>query len=131
MAGSKRGVAVAASELGLSPSEWDESLELEAFCKYPYEIKEIIEKSATCTGAQSLQLLCDLKLSCEGRQPMLVQLNPATPSLAERTRQTQERPWGVLHESIDTGRAVMAAELASRMFLLRPSNARLVQCFIT
>ena len=78
-----------------------------------------------------MQLLYDLKLSCEGQKPMQVELFPATASLRDRSRQMEERPWGVLHESIDVGRSVMATELEARMFLLRPSNARLVQCYMS
>ena len=53
--------------------------------------------------------------------------NPATASLAERTRKTEERPWGVLHESIDVGRLVMTEELESLMFRLMVAE-REIEC---
>ena len=40
-------------------------------------------------------------------------------------------PYGILNSFIDTARSVMAEELELRMFSLRPSNARLVQCYMS
>ena len=41
--------------------QWDANLQLEAFLKYPYSIKDTIEHKAYCTGAQGMMLLFDLK----------------------------------------------------------------------
>jgi hypothetical protein len=59
--GSKVGKAVAATELGLSSEDWEESQEMEGFLSYPYDIKETIEKRPITTGAQSMALFYDLK----------------------------------------------------------------------
>ena len=58
--GSKVGVAVPASELGISSLNWEESQEMEGFLAYPYDIKQTIELRGFCTGAQGLMLLYDL-----------------------------------------------------------------------
>jgi len=80
--GSKVGVAVPASELGLNNQDWQESLEYEAFTAYPYDIKESIEKKCFCTGAQSTQSMMlhhDLsKNFCESNAALTIKEFPAS-----------------------------------------------------
>ena len=90
--GSKAGHAVAASELGLSVLEWEESQEVEGFLAYSYDIKETIETRGYCTGAQSLMLLYDLKENfCHPSATLTIKEFPVTLSMANRDRKQVER----------------------------------------
>lgn len=105
-------------------------LELEAFLKYPYEIKQAIEHKVSCTGAMSMQLLYDLKILCESVEATLdVLLHPRSVSLKDRERETETR--NRFCEAVEFARQIMAEELHARKFVARPSNARLVQCYMS
>ena len=129
--GDRAGRAVPAVELGLTPAEWDEGIEMEAFLDRAYQTKELIEKgkqgSGLITGAQSLMLMHNLKNSCDAAKPLSVKLLPASPSLDDRDRVTEERSASLLGGCVTMARSVMATELTDRFFGERPSNARMVQ----
>eukprot|EP00966_Prymnesium_polylepis_P086516 2002415-Prymnesium_polylepis.1 len=136
--GSKVGRAVAASEMGLAHDDWEKTIELEAFVDQPFIIKETIEHgskagvvSGPVTGAQSLIMMADLMATCDLEEPLVVLLCPSTPSLADRIRTIEERPGGQLSSMIDQGRTILKEELDSRFFVARPSNTRLVQCYMS
>ena len=125
------GRAVAAAELGMSVTEWDEGIEMEAFLERPYQTKELIEKgkkgAGLITGAQSLMLMHSLRASCEVSKPLTVKLLPASPSLADRQRTLEQRNSISLGPCVVTAREIMITELNSRFFIERPSNSRMVQ----
>ena len=127
----KAGRAVAAADIGLTGTEWDEGIEVEAFLARPYQTKEIIEKgkkgAGLITGAQSLMLMHKLHSSCEASKPLSVKLLPASPSLQDRNRMVEQRTNSSLGVCVETARSVMRAELQDRFFGERPSNSRLVQ----
>ena len=129
--GSKVGNAVAASELGLSNEDWMVSQEFEAFLNYPFNIKETIEHSGICTGAQSMALLFDLKANFCTSSTLRIKDFPLTLKLEDRERTFEMKDVDELDESIITARKVLASELQARKFDLRPSNIRLVQCFMS
>ena len=77
---SKMGTPVAAAELGLSATEWEQSQEVEGFLAYPFQIKETIELRPYCTGAQGLALMYDLKQNfCNPNRYLEVRHLPANP----------------------------------------------------
>ena len=77
--GSKAGSAVPAMDLGLSPTDWEESQELEAFLAYAYDIKDTIEKRGFFTGAQGLMLLYNLKANyCSSDASLKIKEFPAS-----------------------------------------------------
>ena len=127
----KAGRAVPAVELGLSPTEWDEGIEMEAFLERSWQTKELIEKgkkgSGMITGAQSLMLMHNLNSSCDASKPLTVKLLPTSPSLEDRCRTTEERRASSLGVCVSTARSVMQEELQARFFGERPSNVRMVQ----
>ena len=127
----KAGRAVAAVELGLSATGWDEGIEMEAFLERPYQTKELIEKgkkgSGMITGAQSLMLMSNLMSSCQASKALTVKLLPPTPSLADRDRASEERQPDLLGMPVVRARSIMADELKDRFFGERPSNSRMVQ----
>ena len=129
--GDKGGRTVPAVELGLSPAEWDEGIEVEAFLERSWQTKELIEKgkkgSGLITGAQSLMLMHNLKSSCDASKPLTVKLLPPSPSLEDRCRATEERRASSLGVCVSTARSVMQEELQARFFGERPSNSRMVQ----
>jgi hypothetical protein len=129
---SRVGTAVPASALGLSSEQWDVSLEIEAYLDHPYQIKESIEHKGYVTGATSLFLLHDLKKGCADDKSLTVKAHPPTAKLADRVRQTETRKAEDLHSSISTARRIMVKELDERFFddAKRPSNTRLVQCWM-
>ena len=136
--GSKVGRAVAASEMGLTADDWEKTIELEAFVDQPFMIKETIEHgskaglvSGPVTGAQSLMMHADLMAANESDAPLTVSLCPPTASLKDRERITEERPGSQVSSMIDTARSVLVEELESRFFVARPSNTRLVQCYMS
>ena len=136
--GSKVGKAVAASEMGLSSDDWEKTMELEAFVDQPFAIKEVIEHGSKAglvagpvTGAQSLMMMADLIKTCEPEAPLAVSLCPPTAALKDRERVVEERPGSQLSTMIDTGRDTLKDELESRFFIARPSNTRLVQCYLS
>ncbi|KAK3243146.1 hypothetical protein CYMTET_47179 [Cymbomonas tetramitiformis] len=130
--GSKVGKAVAASEIGLDTLAWDQSQEIEAFLAYPYDIKETIEHAGICTGSQALILLHDLKEKCCRAEAKLeVKEIPSSLSLAQRERAVLLREGEDLHSMTTTARSVMKEELHTRAFENRPSNSRLIQCFMS
>ncbi|KAK3279680.1 hypothetical protein CYMTET_12450 [Cymbomonas tetramitiformis] len=90
--GSKVGVAVAASEIGLDLSDWDRIQELEGFLSYPYAIKDTLEHSGVCTGSQAMILLHDLKENfCNAAATLEVKQFPETLRLAHRSRTSEIR----------------------------------------
>ena len=125
------GQAVAASELGLDLSEWDEGIEMEAFLLRPFQMKELIEKgkkgAGLITGAQSLMLMHNLKVSNEAQKPLSVKLLPATASLEDRVRVSEQRNPDSLGTCVTTARSVLRTEIQERFFGERPSNSRMVQ----
>ena len=150
----RAGVSVAAAELGLSPTDWDEGIELEAFLERPWKTKELIEKGKTgamrpaahplalsstnddaiecapqglITGAQSLMLMHNLRASNEANKPLSVKLLPPSLSLEDRQRATEQRQPSSLGPCVVQAREVMVKELTDRFFGERPSNARMVQ----
>ncbi|KAK3282686.1 hypothetical protein CYMTET_9581 [Cymbomonas tetramitiformis] len=92
--GNKLGVAVPAADIGLSATDWDESIELEAFLQPAFHIKETIGKKHFLTGAQTLLLMYDLKQGCQDTLPLKVLNTPATPTLADRQRTSDTRGSG-------------------------------------
>ena len=129
---SRIGKAVPASALGLSSDQWDASLEIEAYLDHPFQIKESIEHKGYVTGATSLFLLHDLKKGCAADKSLTVKAHPPTAKLADRVRQTETRKAEDLHSSISTARCIMVEQLDERFFddAERPSNTRLVQCWM-
>ena len=75
-------------------------------------------------------MMADLMATCEADAPLTVSLCPPTAALKDRTRSVEERPGTQLSTMIDTGREVLKEELESRFFIARPSNTRLVQCYV-
>ena len=130
---SKVGKAVAASDIGLNSADWDVSQELAGFLEYPFQVKEIIEKgNGTCTGAQALQLLHDLKDNhCKPEAGLSIKTFPATLNVEDRNRVTEVKSADDLGSAAETARELMKAELKARCFDLRPSNMRLVQCYMS
>ena len=130
---SRIGTAVPASALGLSSDQWDASLEIEAYLDHPFQIKESIEHKGYVTGATSLFLLHDLKKGCADDKSLTVKANPPTAKLADRVRPTETRKAEDLHSFISTARRIMVKQLGERFFddAERPSNTRLVQCWMS
>ena len=129
---SKLGKAVPASQIGLSPDEWDASLELEAFLDHPFQIKDTIEYKGYCTGAQALYLVHDLSKGCAPEKSLTVKLHPTSIKVDSRKRSlTEVREAEHLHELTSTARSIMVDELNSRFFGERPSNIRLVQIWMS
>ena len=130
---SRVGKAVPASAIGLSSEQWDTSLEVEAFLDHPFQIKESIEHKGYVTGATSLFLLHDLKKGCTEDKGLTVKAHPSTPKVEDRVRPTETRKAEDLHTCIGTARSVMVSELDDRFFdnAERPSNTRLVQCWMS
>ncbi len=130
--GSKVGQAVAASEIGLDLMDWDKSQELEGFLSYPFDIKETIESSGICTGSHALILLHDLKQAfCDFRANLEVHDLPSSLKLKDRERARVTRRATDLSSLTTIARDVLKDELQTRMFDARPSNLRLVQCFMS
>ncbi|KAK3257242.1 hypothetical protein CYMTET_33664 [Cymbomonas tetramitiformis] len=59
--GSKVGKAVAAADIGLCASDWEDSIELEAFLQPAFHIKKCVDEKRFMTGGQTLLLMYDLK----------------------------------------------------------------------
>jgi hypothetical protein len=58
---SKDDLSVSADEIGLSTRDWQDSVQLEDFLSYPFDIKNTIEHKKNSTGTQNLMFLYDLK----------------------------------------------------------------------
>jgi hypothetical protein len=114
---------------------------MEAFLSYSFDIKETIEKRPYCTGAQAIQLLYDLKENfCDPDAGLIVRDFPSTLSIQDRelrndksTFTTKESDY--LCSAVTTARKVLRDELNARVFHgssdLRPSNARLIQAYMS
>ena len=130
--GSKVGQAVAASDIGLAPGDWEESIEMEAFLSYPYDIKETIEKRGHCTGAQGMALFYDLKENfCNPNAKLSVKELPEGLTLDHRERQREMKEADDLCVAVEKARKILKEEMQARAFDLRPSNTRLVQCYMS
>lgn len=136
--GSKVGQAVPASELGLTSQDWDATVEVEGFLDQPFAIKQTIEHGSKAgdvagqvSGAQSLIMMHDLMQSCDEDAPLHVFSIPTTASLKDRERKEERRSANDLCYMISVARAVLKEEIESRFFVARPSNARLVQCYMS
>ena len=130
---SRLGKAVAASAIGLSGDQWDQSLEIEAYLDHPFQIKDSIEHKGYVTGATALFLLHDLKKGCSDDKALTVKISPPTAKLEDRVRAVETRKAEDLHESIVTARDIMIRELDTRFFeqAERPSNTRCVQLWMS
>ena len=130
--GSKLGRPVPASDIGLSTTDWEENQELEGFLEYAYKMKDVIERCSYLTGAQSRMLMYDLKENCCHPEASLnIKTFPASLSVADRECSVEVKPAEDLSSLVDTARSVLKDELQQRVFVNRPSNARLVQIFMT
>ena len=130
--GSKVGKAVAAADIGMNPEQWDANLELEAFLSYPYDIKETIEHKPYCTGAQGMMLFHDLKENfCDEWANLKVKEFPKSLAVSDRERVTEQKDCEDVSQLIYDARKILREELTSRAFELRPSNWRLVQCYMS
>ena len=88
--GSKVSKAVAATDIGLNNEQWDANLQLEAFLKYPYEIKETIEHKRYCTGAQGLVLFFDIKENfCSPAATLTIKEFPKSLSVKDRDSRSE------------------------------------------
>ena len=131
--GSKAGQAVPATDLGLTPDDWEANQELEDFLSlYPYDIKETIEHKGHCTGAQALMLLADLKDNfCHSQATLEVKALPDSLKVVHRERKVETKAVDDLTPMIDTARFELRQELQSRCFDNRPSNARMVLLYMS
>jgi hypothetical protein len=130
--GSKAGKAVPATELGLAADDWAANQELEGFLAYPYDIKETIEHKGTCTGAQALMLLYDVMANfCNPNAMLETKALPASLKMADRSRKSEIVSPADLNSIVDDARVVLREELQARCFDARPSNARLVQLYMS
>lgn len=130
--GSKVGAPVPASAIGLTPEDWECNQELESFLSYPYEIKQSIELLGYVTGAQALMLLFDLKDKfCRENASLEVQALPASLKLCDRVRAFEYKQAAQCSPMIEAARKVMKKELQERCFDARPSNARMVQLYMS
>ena len=123
--------AVDRKKVGFTDAAWEANLEFEAFLTKPAEMKELIEKKKTITGAQSFQLHYNLQKSCAPTRPLLIQLFPESISVKDRTRAFATLPADKLLPLVIEGRKEMVLQLEKRFFSIMPSEARLVQIFIS
>lgn len=130
--GSKAGRAVPASEIGLTPDDWECNQEMESFLSYPYDIKQCIEHCGFCTGAQAMMLLFDLKQNyCNHRAMLEVKALPPSLKLTDRARPMEQKKPELLSDMLATARVIMQEEVDRRCFRQRSSNARMVQLYMS
>ena len=110
------GRVVSSAQLGMSNSDWDTSLELEAFLEYPFKIKETVEYKSYLTGAQAYILFWDLKEGCDDSQPLSIKLHPPTPRMLDRDRKVEVRQSHELTVETVVARKTMQSELSQRFF---------------
>ena len=97
-----------------------------------YKMKDVIERCSYLTGAQSRMLMYDLKENCCHPEASLnIKTFPDSLSVADRECSVEVKPAEDLSSLVDTARSVLNDELQQRVFVNRPSNARLVQIFMT
>jgi len=104
-----------ATEVGVTPDQWEDGLQLEAHMEYAHSIKNIIEKVPTLTGAQSLQYIKDLHDQCHMKRAVPMKPFPASLALKHRKRKAiemvSEGSWGV---PLQKARKILASELRVR-----------------
>ena len=123
--------AVDRKKIGFTEAAWDANLELESFLTKPSEIKEVVEKKKTLTGAQSFQMHYNLSQACKPSKPLSIKLFPESICLKDRVRKTMVIQSSDLLPLVIEGRVEMIAQLNKRFFTIMPSEARLVQIFIS
>ena len=128
---SKAGVVVPASEMGVGEEAWESGRELVAFLEQPYTTKQAVEHLWWLHAGQALMLMRDLVMACAPESPLHVLQFPATASMAHRDRATERIPASQISEMIVTCRSVLQDQLTARFFTDRPSNARLVLCYMS
>ena len=130
--GSKVGAAVAANDIGLDAADWEKTQDVEAHLEYLFQIKETIEYRSYCTGAQAMMLLHDVKDNfCHADASLSIKSFPLSLSVAHRVREIEVKQQDDVTEVINIARRVMKEEVQKRNFDARPSNSRLVQCFMS
>ena len=134
--GSKVGIPVPASELGIDRDDWDDSLELESLYGIAYDVKETIEKRGHCTGAQGLMLLYDLSANaCHSDASLTIKEFPSSLRLSDRERVETTKPSDDLSPITHRARELLREELTDRLLHggedRRPSNSRLIQCYMS
>ena len=79
-----------------------------------------------------MMLLFDLKSSwCRPDAALSVKEFPSSLGLADRLRGTESRSASDLSTLVTTSRMVMVDEIQARVFTVRASNTRLVQCYMS
>lgn len=115
--GSKAGVPVPASALGLSSDQWDDSIQVEAFLKQCFEVKEMLEHKGHLTGAQSMMMLHQLMKDTSAEFSLTVAKFPTNLTEAARnTRATVKMEYKDLWDKIHM--AGRLAELCSHTIYL-------------
>ena len=109
-------LAVSASELGMTSTDWDNSLEIEAVLDYCFHIKEAVEHKGYLTGAQAYILFWDLKEGNKPSVPLSVRLHPPTAKLQDRARKAELRAATDLAFVTDEARRILVKELEARFF---------------
>lgn len=122
------------SKVGMTPDQWEQSLQLESHLRQPYEVKESIEKNKSLTGAQSYILLKQLRDSCD--RPLQTWSFPRSISISDRSRALGPSfAMEALCQPVQTARTVLKEELDSRVFGTdadsRPSESRLVALYMS
>ena len=99
---------------------------------YPFDVKESIEHKGYCTGAQGLMLLYDLKTNyCDPSARLATKALPPTLKLLDRQRSVDIKAVMDIDPMIDAARVTLRKELQERAFDRRPSNARMVQLYMS
>ena len=104
--GSKLGVAVPASEMGISDHQWVFGQELEAFLEQPFLLKKALDNPGShMHGAQALILIHDVMTGCDPLAGLSVKEFPPDPSLASRERHLEQRPAFAVSDMISVAHA--------------------------
>ena len=94
-------------------------------------MKEVIEKCPTVTAAQSFQLQHQLRRKCRPDMPLEIVLFPEAIAYKDRRRKPATLSAENLHMLVVEGRREMVTQLTTRFFTHIPSEARLVQLWIS
>ena len=114
----------------LSSTNWEASLEIEAFLARAQDIKDVVEHHPNLTAAQGFVFMTNLLKSCTKKRSLSIKLFPASSTLADRTRKRAVVAFDKVHPMIAVARTVMAAQINTRFLQYEPSEPRMVQMFM-
>ena len=97
----------------------------------PLSVKDNLEHRPDVTGAQGLALMHTLKTACQSTQPLSILMFPVSAAVKDRVREEVTIIPEEICSLVKTARQIMIMQHEKRFLDKRPSDARLIQVYMS